>query len=91
MSTISLTTRCYIESVRALSLTVGVGAAAVTHRIAIPSCLYAGPSGADPNSGLGRRRRMVPDEPAVVPARPSVWIDDRYLFNVKSSLLCRLL
>ena len=34
---------------------------------------------------------MVPDEPAVVPARPSVWIDDRYLLNVESSSLCRFL
>ena len=66
VSTISLTTRCYIKT------------GSTTHSVALPSCLYASPTNGNPNGNTGRRRRrMLPDEPALVPDKPSAWIDDR--------------
>merc|ERR1719391_62009 len=65
VSTISLTTRCYIKT------------GSTTHSVALPSCLYASPTNGNPNGNTGRRRRrMLPDEPALVPDKPSAWIDD---------------
>merc|ERR1712179_504411 len=58
------------------SSTVVVGGVRTTY-FAIPSCLYASPTNGNPNDNTGRRRRRnVPDEPEIVPDRPSDWIAD---------------